>query len=304
MVNLYQGRTYQKDLKTKLAKLKSVSHQNIVLGNGSDEILDLIIRVFCEPKQDEILSISPSYGMYKVLAGINNVSFKTCVLNPKFQFEADSLLEKITMNTKLVILCSPNNPTGNLLQVAEIKMLLNNFKGIVLIDEAYIDFSANSSFINELPQYKNLIVTQTFSKSAGLAGIRLGACYASSEICQVLHKIKLPYNVNTLTQKKALDFLENTSAMKTQIEIIKSERSALAAVLKSLSYVIKVYPSDSNFILVKVDNANNRYQQLLDFDIVIRNRTHDPLCDNCLRISIGNPQENQKLIYVLKEIDR
>lgn len=295
---------YQKKLKKKLADLKMISHENIVLGNGSDEILDLIIRVFCEPQKDEILSLSPSYGMYEVLAQINNVTYKTCRLNSEFQLDVKSLLNEVSKNTKMIMLCSPNNPTGALLQVASIKKVLENFKGIVVIDEAYIDFSANSSFINELAHYENLIITQTFSKAAGLAGIRLGVCYASQAICKAINKIKLPYNVNSLTQQKALDFLENIDKMKAQIEIIKSERSVLNNVFESLSYVEKIYPSDANFILIKVDDADLRYQQLLDFGIVVRNRTNEEMCENCLRISIGNPQQNQKLIYVLKEIDR
>lgn len=295
---------YQKGLKKKLADLKTISDENIVLGNGSDEILDLIIRVFCEPQKDEILSLSPSYGMYEVLAQINNVTYKTCRLNSEFQLDVKAFLNEVSKNTKMLILCSPNNPTGALLQVASIKKVLDDFKGIVVIDEAYIDFSANSSFINELAHYENLIVTQTFSKAAGLAGIRLGVCYASQAICKAINKIKLPYNVNTLTQQKALQFLENIDKIKSQIEIIKSERSVLFKVLESLNYVEKVYPSDANFILVKVDDANKRYQELLNFGIVVRNRTNVEMCENCLRISVGNPQENQKLIYVLKEIDR
>ncbi|SEA23559.1 histidinol-phosphate transaminase [Psychroflexus halocasei] len=295
---------YQKSLKKKLADLKMISHENIVLGNGSDEILDMIIRVFCEPQKDEILSLSPSYGMYEVLAQINNVTYKTCRLNSKFQLDVKALLNEVSKNTKMIILCSPNNPSGALLQVASIKKVLDDFKGIVVIDEAYIDFSANSSFINELAHYENLIITQTFSKAAGLAGIRLGVCYASQAICKAINKIKLPYNVNTLTQQKAIQFLKNIDKMKSQIEIIKSERSVLFKVLESLNYVEKVYPSDANFILVKVDDANKRYQELLNFGIVVRNRTNVEMCENCLRISVGNPQENQKLIYVLKEIDR
>ena len=242
--------------------------------------------------------------MYEVLAQINNVTYKTCRLNSEFQLDVKALLNEVSKNTKMIILCSPNNPTGALLQVASIKKVLDDFEGIVVIDEAYIDFSSSSSFINELAHYENLIVTQTFSKAAGLAGIRLGVCYASQEICTLMNKIKLPYNVNSLTQQKALQFLENKDKIQVQIEIIKSERSVLNKVFETLSYVEKNYPSDANFILIKVDDANKRYQELLNFGIVVRNRTNEEMCENCLRISVGNPQENQKLIYVLKEIDR
>jgi histidinol-phosphate aminotransferase len=289
-------------VKTELAKLKQVNPNQILLGNGSDEVLDLLFRAFCEPKQDNIISLPPTYGMYKVLAEINNVENKEVLLTNNFQPNVDAILKATDKNSKLLFLCSPNNPTGNSFSTKEVEMLLNSFKGLVVIDEAYIDFSAQKSWLQRLIEFPNLVITQTLSKAYGMAGIRLGICYASSEIISILNKIKPPYNVNQLTQQKALERLMKPIGIKNEIDAILTQRTFLLNKLKSISFVEKVYPTDANFILIKVDNATERYSQLLKKGIVIRNRTTQLLCENTLRLTVGTAQENKILINALNSI--
>ena len=284
----------QRSLKGELALQRQIKASQILLGNGSDEVLDLIYRAFCEPKIDNIITLPPTYGMYKVLAETNDVENREVLLTEDY--------EPDVTDSKLLFICSPNNPTGNAFKADKIEILLKSFPGIVVIDEAYIDFSESQTWVSKLSEYPNLIVTQTLSKAYGMAGIRLGICYASEEIISVINKIKPPYNVNELTQKKALDRVLDKESVKNEIGSILNERSGLYEVLLEVNFVQKIYPSDANFVLVKVDNANLRYQQLLDKGIVIRNRSTQPLCENTLRFTIGTPSENKKLIKVLKEL--
>ncbi|ULC58239.1 histidinol-phosphate transaminase [Flaviramulus sp. BrNp1-15] len=292
----------QRTLKTVLSEIKGIPTNNTLLGNGSDEVLDLIFRAFCEPNQDNIIILPPTYGMYSVLAGINAIGIKKVNLTDDFQLDIDKILDVADSNSKVLFLCSPNNPTGNSLRANDIETLLNNFKGIVAIDEAYIDFSNEESWAKRLREFPNLIVTQTLSKAYGMAGIRLGICYASQEIISVLNRIKPPYNVNELTQKKAIELLSDRSIAKNQIENILEERETLKSELQSIDFVSKIYPSDANFILAKVDDATKRYNQLIDKGIVIRNRTTQPGCENCLRFTVGTPDENKILIEALNNL--
>lgn len=292
----------QKKVKTLLSKLKGISTKNMLLGNGSDEVLDLIFRAFCEPKEDNIITLPPTYGMYSVLANINNIENKEVNLTNNFQPDIDAIFLALSPKTKLLFLCSPNNPTANSFDANLIETLINNFKGIVVIDEAYIDFSEDESWLNRISEFPNLIITQTLSKAYGMAGIRLGVCYASAEIISVLNKIKPPYNINTLTQEKAIEKLSDANGVKTQISNIKRERNMLVKALNNISFIALVYLSDANFLLVKVDDANKRYKQLISKGIVVRNRTNQPLCNNCLRFTVGTTIENNKLIEVLKNL--
>ncbi|MBZ9626790.1 histidinol-phosphate transaminase [Psychroflexus sp. CAK1W] len=294
---------YQHELKAAISDIKQIPKENILLGNGSDEVLDLIFRAFCEPKEDEIITMPPTYGMYEVLANLNDIKTVIVPLKRGFQIDVNSVLSSITENTKLIFICSPNNPSGNLLQINDIKTILDDFDGLVVIDEAYIDFASNSSFISELNDYPNLIITQTFSKALAHAGIRVGMCFASERIISVLNKIKPPYNINQLSQKKALEVVQNFENYLFQVEIIKSERELLSEAFKTISWIEHIYPSESNFLLCKVDNANYRYNQLLDQKIVVRNRTNQHLCENSLRFTVGTPEQNQSLLKVLKQLN-
>ena len=285
-----------------LSTIKGVTQQNILLGNGSDEVLDLIYRTFCEPNQDNIITLPPTYGMYSVLANINAIEIKSVQLDADFQPKVEDILDVANSNSKLLFLCSPNNPTGNSFEVKSIERLIDEFKGIVVIDEAYIDFSNKESWTSRLNEFSNLIITQTLSKAYGMAGIRLGICYASEEIISVLNRIKPPYNVNILTQQKAISQLEQQGLTQNQVTNILKERDLLITKLESIDYISKIYPSDANFVLVEVDDANKRYDQLIDKGIVIRNRTTQPGCENCLRFTIGTPKENRTLIDTLKSI--
>ena len=300
-VNRYPD-PYQRSLKSLLAEQKEVSESQILLGNGSDEVLDLIYRAFCEPNQDNIITLPPTYGMYKVLAGINAVENKEVLLTTDFEPNVNEILKVADSNSKLLFICSPNNPTGNSFKKERIEKLLESFNGLVVIDEAYIDFSKDESWISELEKYPNLIVTQTLSKAYGLAGIRLGICYASEEIIGILNKIKPPYNVNQLTQQRALQRVLNQDLVDQEVQQILDERDGLIKALNSLKFVEQLYPSDANFVLAKVDDANKRYQQLLKKQVVVRNRSTQPLCKNTLRFTVGTPQENKKLIAILKEL--
>ena len=292
----------QKDVKSMLSSIKNIPTENILLGNGSDEVLDLIFRAFCEPNQDNIITLPPTYGMYDVLANTNAIDVLTVELDTDFQPKVEAILNTQNKNTKLLFLCSPNNPTANSFEASKIEKLLTNFNGIVVIDEAYIDFSENESWISRLSDFPNLIVTQTLSKAYGMAGIRLGICYASTEIISILNKIKPPYNVNQLTQQKAIQRLENQQDVQNEIQDIISERSLLIKALKSITWIDTIYSTQANFVLVKVDDATNRYNQLLEKGIVVRNRSNQPLCENCLRFTVGTSEENEKLIAVLNNI--
>ena len=292
----------QMNVKAILAKQKNVKTNQILLGNGSDEVLDLLFRAFCEPKIDNVITLPPTYGMYGVLANINAVDNNEILLSDDFQPQIEKIMAAVNDNTKMIFLCSPNNPTGNSFSDESVAYLLQNFKGLVVIDEAYIDFSKKDSWINELDEYPNLVITQTLSKAYGLAGIRLGICYGSTEVISVLNKIKPPYNVNELSQKRALDRLTDSDQIKSEINSIIAQRMDLLTVLLEINFVEKIYPSEANFILVKVDDANKRYGELIAKGIVIRNRTTQPLCNNCLRLTVGTEQENLKLIVALKEI--
>ena len=292
----------QLSVKDVLAQQKGVSKENILLGNGSDEVLDLIFRAFCEPKKDSIITLPPTYGMYGVLANINDIKNIEIELEDDFQPNVDDILRAAHTHTKLLLLCSPNNPTGNNFDAQSIESLIKWFGGIVVIDEAYIDFSEQQSWLNRLEEFPNLIVTQTLSKAYGMAGIRLGICYASKEIISVLNKIKPPYNVNELTQQKALDRLSKPTEIQQEVQSIIKQRNWLYSKLETISYVENVYPSDANFVLVKVDDATKRYDELISKGIVVRNRSNQPLCENCLRLTVGTETENIKLITTLKEL--
>lgn len=292
----------QRALKDIISKLKDIPTENILLGNGSDEVLDLLIRILCEPNRDNIIILPPTYGMYEVLANVNAVEILKVNLSESFQPQIEAILNTSNENSKILFLCSPNNPTGNSFDSIQIEKLLNKFNGIVVIDEAYIDFSEQESWIKRLNEFQNLVVTQTLSKAYGMAGIRLGICYASAEIISVLDSIKPPYNINQLTQETAIEKLKSDDVIQEQIGKIVKERQTLINQLSELSFMIKIYPSDANFILMKVDDANKRYNQLVEKGIIIRNRTNQALCDNCLRLTVGTKDENQKLISVLKSI--
>ena len=287
-------------VKAALAKIKNVYREQLLLGNGSDEVLDLIFRVFCEPKVDTVIVLPPTYGMYEVLANTNDVKILNISLLDNYQPDVDEILKAQNSQTKLLFLCSPNNPTANSFNADKIETLIKKFTGIVVIDEAYIDFSSQESWTRRLNEFPNLIVIQTLSKAYGLAGIRLGACYSSTKIISVLNKIKPPYNVNQLTQQTALKALQNSIKTNNEIAIIISERNKLIIDLEEISFIVKVYPSDANFLLVKVDNAIVRYHQLVEHEIIVRNRTNLPLCENCLRFTVGTKEENKKLMNTLK----
>ena len=288
----------QTALKEVISKQKKLAINQVLLGNGSDEVLDLIFRAFCEPNQDSVLTLPPTYGMYSVLAQLNSIENIEVSLTSDFKIDVDQVLKLVKPSTKLLFICSPNNPSGNVMDVNAVTKLLKAFNGLVVIDEAYIDFTEVESWTQRLNQFPNLIVTQTLSKAYGLAGIRLGTCYASKEIIAVLNKIKPPYNINTLTQQAAIDALQDTE-VSAQVFSILSEREKLSSALEACFFVEKVFPSDANFILIKVDNANKRYDELIKNGIVVRNRTTQLGCENCLRISVGTPVENTQLLTLL-----
>lgn len=293
----------QRKLKRTLADIKQVKSEQILLGNGSDEVLDLIFRTFCEPGEEEVLILPPTYGMYSVLAKLNNIIVKEVPLNKNFEIEIDSVLEAVNQKTKIIFICSPNNPSGNAIPLDQIKQLLDRFKGILVVDEAYIDFSEQKSALSILDQYPQLLVCQTFSKAYGLAGIRLGMCYANPLIIDYFNKIKPPYNVNSLTQSRALAQLETSESIQNQVISLISERKKLEQELKQFDFVSKIYPSDANFLLVVVDDANKRYDQFLDAGVVLRNRSRLQGCNNALRVTVGTPEENTNFIKICKIID-
>lgn len=289
-------------LKRELAKQKEVKETQILLGNGSDEVLDLLFRAFCEPKKDNVITLPPTYGMYKVLANINDIEEREVLLDGNFEPEVDKILAAIDVQTKIIFLCSPNNPTGNSFSEAKLSEILENFQGLVVIDEAYIDFSAQDSWLHKLDDYPNLVITQTLSKAYGMAGMRLGICYASEEIIKVLNKIKPPYNINELTQQRAFERIRDKRKIEEEIQRLLEQRRLLALELQRLDFIMKIYPSDANFLLIEVDDAAKRYREILDKGIVVRNRSSQPSCENTLRITIGTPEENKNLLQVMKEI--
>ncbi|WP_339696258.1 histidinol-phosphate transaminase [uncultured Marixanthomonas sp.] len=292
----------QRFLKKEIGLIKDISEKNMLLGNGSDEALDLLFRAFCEPGKDNIITLPPTYGMYKVLAGINNIENREVLLTEAFQPNIPAILEKVDEQTKMIFLCSPNNPTGTLFSETQVEKLLNNFKGLVVIDEAYIDFSETESWSKKLTQYPNLVVTQTLSKAYGMAGIRLGICFASEEIITVLNKIKPPYNINSLTQEKAINRLKSISILKDEISLLIDEKKELYKALVEVNFINKIIPSEANFILCQVDDATKRHNQLVEKGIVVRNRSSQPLCENTLRLTVGTPKENELLITTLKQL--
>ena len=292
---------YQLKIKQKLSELNQIPSENIFLGNGSDEVIDLAFRIFCEPKKDKVLTFSPTYGMYEVSANINDVELINLELNKDFQIDLENLKPYFEdENLKIIFICSPNNPTGN--SIKNIKYILENFNGIVFIDEAYIDFSPEESFRNQIKNYPNLIVSQTFSKAWGMASVRVGIAYASEEIIKFYNKVKPPYNISQLNQDAILNTLndENINQVSENIKIILEEKKSLIQNLEKLDLVKTIFPSDANFILIEVDNANSVYQELVNQNVIIRNR--NSVIKNCLRITVGSPEENLKLIETLQTI--
>jgi histidinol-phosphate aminotransferase len=286
-------------LKFKLATIKGVPAENIFIGNGSDEVIDLAYRIFCEPAIDNVIICNPTYGMFIVAANINNVVIKQVPLTQSFQLDVDGIINAIDGKTKMIFICSPNNPTGNCMQVNDIEIILNNFNGIVIVDEAYINYAKQHSMIAALIDYPNLIVMQTLSKAWGLAGLRIGLCYASMDIIDVFNKVKPPYNINEASQKLAVQALENTSQVNEWIKALVTERNAMVQQLSSLNFVEHIYPSDANFLLIKVPDADNLYQYLTSNGIIVRNRSKEQGCENCLRITIGTATENKLLLSYL-----
>ncbi|WP_300694172.1 histidinol-phosphate transaminase [uncultured Bacteroides sp.] len=289
----------QWELKAELSKIKKVAPENIFLGNGSDEAIDLVFRAFCEPGRDNVVAIDPTYGMYQVCADVNDVEYRKVLLDEHFQFSADKLLAAADERTKLIFLCSPNNPTGNDLLRGEIEKVLNTFAGLVILDEAYNDFSDAPSFLQQLEQYPNLIVLQTFSKAWGCAAIRLGMAFASTDIISILSKIKYPYNVNQLTQKQAMEMLHKYYEIERWVKNLKEERDELVGRFSELPLTIKVFPSDANFFLARVTDAVRIYNYLVGEGIIVRNRHTVSLCGNCLRVTVGTRVENDKLMEAL-----
>ena len=291
----------QKELKQKISVLKNTSANQIFLGNGSDEPIDLLIRAFCEPGIDNIVTIDPTYGMYQVAADTNNIEVIKVSLTQDFELDSKQVLQEVTTKTKLIFLCSPNNPSGNSLNKESILEIIQNFNGPVVVDEAYIDFAPGKSLLPEINKYPNLVILQTFSKAWGMAGIRLGMAFASVEIIQVLNKIKYPYNINILTQKKALELLDNKEQVDIWVKKLIEEREKMAKYLAKLHFVTKIYPSDANFLLVSMTDARGIYNYLVENGIIVRDRSKIHLCDNSLRITIGTMDEDIVLLQALKD---
>jgi histidinol-phosphate aminotransferase len=292
---------HQRAIKQKLSVIKGIAPEHIFLGNGSDECIDLLFRCFCEPGKDNVIICPPTYGMYEVSANINDVAVKKAPLLADFQLDLVHLETLADDNTKLIWLCSPNNPTGNALNRVDIETVLNNFNGIVVVDEAYINFAKQKSFIQELADYPNLVVLQTLSKAWGLAGLRLGMAFASAAIIEVLDKVKPPYNINQATQELVLKALDEVGQVNDMIRLLVDMREALAAVFRSMPTVEKVYPSDANFLLVKIKDARKIYEFLLGKGIVLRDRSNVTLCEDCLRITVGTEQENTLLVDAMQD---
>lgn len=288
-------------VKMRLSAIKGVPARNIFLGNGSDEAIDILFRSFCNPGVDNVIIVPPTYGMYEVSANINDVALKRVNLTADFQLDLDGIAEAIDVNTKLIFICSPNNPTGNSIHREDIETLLANFNGIIVVDEAYINFSRQKSFIQELTEYANLVVLQTLSKAWGLAALRVGMAFASEEIIEVFNRVKPPYNINEASQQLALEALQNVDQVNQWIKELLKERDALVLAIKDFDFVVDIYPSDANFILVKTTNADAIYKYLTQVGIIVRNRNKVELCEGCLRITVGTKEENEALIDALKQ---
>ena len=288
-------------VKTPLANIKGVQPENIFLGNGSDEPIDLLMRIFCEPGIDNIITLPPTYGMYQVSADINNVAVKKVNLTSDYQLDVEAILAAVDDHSKILFICSPNNPTGNSIDRADIETLIQQFKGIVVVDEAYIDFSSEESCIDFIETYENVVILQTFSKAWGMANIRLGKAFSNTQIIDLLNKVKPPYNISELTQKAALLAFKHRDKVREAVATILRERSRLEDNLTRYDFVEEVYPSDANFLLVKVTEPNELYDFLAAKGIVVRNRSTVTLCEGCLRLTIGQPKENDELLAALKE---
>lgn len=291
----------QWEVKLRLAQIKGVKPEQIFLGNGSDEAIDMVYRVFCRPGVDNVVAIAPTYGMYKVCADINDVEYRAVALSEDFSLDADRLLAACDANTKAIWLCSPNNPVGNCLQSEEIVKVIDGFPGIVVIDEAYGDFAKAVPFRNQLDKYDNILVLNTMSKAWGSAAIRLGMAFASEEIIELMNRVKYPYNVNLLTQRQALEIMSDLGKVNDWLRMILNEREKMLPAFAELPLCRKIYPTDANFFLAKVSDANRIYKYLIDCGIVVRNRNNVQLCENCLRITIGSPQENNELLKALRQ---
>lgn len=291
----------QREVKQLLERVKGVPAENIFLGNGSDEAIDLPYRIFCEPGHDNVVSIAPTYGMYQVCADINNIECRQVLLDDNFQLHADAVLKACDAHTKIIWLCSPNNPTGNSLDRDEIMKVVEGFDGIVIVDEAYIDFAHQLSLRQELPTHPNLIILQTMSKAWGSAAIRLGMAFASKEIIAIYNKVKYPYNVNQLTQQQAIEMLKDPFEVDKTVKVLLQERSRLMQAFLELPICEKIYPTDANFFLTRVTDANKIYNYLVDRGVIVRNRSRIQLCQNCLRITIGTRSENNELLSALRQ---
>lgn len=289
----------QENLKEKIGSIKGVEKEHIFIGNGSDECIDILYRAFCEPGLDNVIICPPTYGMYEVSAGINNVEVRKVNLTPDFQLDLEGIESAIDDHTKMIFLCSPNNPTGNSLDPGDISILLNNYFGLVVVDEAYINFSRQRSLIPDLVDYPQLVILQTLSKAWGLAALRLGLAFAGEGVIQVMNKIKPPYNINQASQELGLQALEEIGQVNDMIREIVQQRDLLATALETLPQVLHIFPSDANFLLVKVTRPEEIYQYLLEKGIVVRDRSKVTLCEGCLRITVGTEKENQELIREL-----
>ncbi|WP_419702085.1 histidinol-phosphate transaminase [Mucilaginibacter sp. NFX135] len=290
----------QYQLKKRITEIKGVPPRNIFVGNGSDEAIDILFRSFCNPGVDNVIIVPPTYGMYQVSANINDVEARKVLLTQDYQLNLEGIAEAIDEHTKLIFICSPNNPTGNSINRADVETLLANFNGLVIVDEAYINFSRQKTFIQELTEYANLVVLQTLSKAWGLAGLRVGMAFASEEIIEVMNKVKPPYNVNEASQQLALEALANIDQINSWIKETLLQRDRLVLELKNFDFVLDIYPSDANFILVKTTDANRIYDYLVSKGIIIRNRSKVELCEGCLRITVGTPDENTTLLQTLQ----
>lgn len=293
----------QRELKARIAQIRNIRSDSIFLGNGSDEPIDLLIRAFCEPGKDNIIQMEPTYGMYQVAASINDVEVIKVPLRTDFSLDADAILHSATAGSKMIFLCSPNNPTGNSLDGESVLKILREFQGVVVVDEAYVDFDPGSSLLPRLDEFGNLVILQTLSKAWGMAGIRLGMAFASPEITGILNKIKYPYNINMLTQQKALELLDNTAEKELWVNTLLQQRKNLAIKLEMVPYVTKVWPSDANFILVTMKNARKTYEYLVNQGIIVRDRSRILLCEESLRITVGSESENNALLTALMNFE-
>jgi len=294
---------YQQDIKEKLAPIKGIKPQQIFLGNGSDEAIDLLMRAFCIPGVDNVILLPPTYGMYEVSASINDIAIHRVNLNEDFQLQVPDILDKVDTHSKIIFICSPNNPSGNKMEREGIREILSGFNGLVVVDEAYIDFSDEPSFTTELDKYPNLLVMQTFSKAWGLANLRIGMAFASREIIRILNLIKPPYNISGLTQQKVLQSLEKVNEMEKLVKNILVERDFLEDELDRLHFVLHIFPSQANFLLVRMNEARKVYEYLIHDMIIVRDRSKVVLCEDCLRISVGTREENEQLIQALKNYE-